>query len=213
MLIIINRLLKVTVLVFLAFFSWLQNPFGDVELIAEDSSFKPKMSFQKAAGPYTNEKYDKNGYVKKDGTIGGNGLGCSGYASVVIQRMKYGDNWKDSYSLTPHKWYGDKFAKHYDFKLKAKIPANVFNDKNKLKTDYLDNDKLKKNGLYYFNVRKGIHGHVGFFRIKSDGRVIQSQYSGLEGINGLATGSPAKWIGKSRYKASEFELYLVNEPE
>ena len=63
------------------------------------------MTFVKAAEPYTGFGYDFNGHVRKDGSMYvAEKLGCSGYVSAVLQRMRLGEEWQ-SHRQYKHELY------------------------------------------------------------------------------------------------------------
>jgi hypothetical protein len=172
--------------------------------------FKPALSFPKAADPFTKAKYNKDGYVDKSGRIRNGGLGCSAYTSVVLHRMRHGKGWQKPYSLKVHQWYGDRIAKHFGLKQAGRFSAKTLLNGASTK-QLVATGKLKANILYVFNVRKGKQGHVGFVRVKADGKMIQSHYSGLPRYQGLATGDFRIWLRASQYRIANVELFAVPE--
>ncbi len=192
--------------------------------------WEPKMSFEKAAKPYSDYGYGKTGYVDFDGKVKyglksvdkdnkeriekkeASWLGCSAYASIVLHRMRYGygNDWAKNYSLEVHKWFGDQIALHFGLKGPVKLSPAMGQSKNTVAQE-VTAGRLKNDGLYFFNVRKEEEGHVGFIRIRKDGSLEQWHYSGMKAYKGLATGDFRKWYNRSRYKRSDVELYLIPE--
>jgi hypothetical protein len=170
------------------------------------------ISFERAIEPYAHEVYNYDGYVNGKGQVVNGGLGCSGFVSVVLHRMKYGDNWQASYDKTLYQQYGDVIARKTGLPLTAAIDANSLLDRARCK-EFFDSRGITPGTLFVFNVRDGIHGHVGFVRLMPDGWLSQFHYSGMEGYKGLAQGNFLDWYSRSMYKASPVELYrLCDEP-
>jgi len=171
---------------------------------------RSKTSFAQAAKPYSSAKYNADGYVGAGGAIRGGGLGCSAYVSVVLHRMRYGMVWRKHYSLKVHQRYGDVIARNFGLKSAGRFRASSLLSV-KATRKLMASGKLKPNGLYLFNVRRGKQGHVGFLRVKQDGRLIQSHYSGMKQYNGLATGDFRRWLRASRYRTEPIQLFRIRE--
>src|SRR5262249_47005817 len=130
--------------------------------------------------------------------------------------MENGDSWKQVYQADiktnqwPHRWYGDAIAAHFHLGPAVEASADDLLDSAKTRK-LLDEKKLNPEGLYFFNIRRGIEGHVGFIRVRADGELEQWQYSGLNTYRGLATGDFRKWKSASKYDKQPVELYLVPE--
>ena len=122
-----------------------------------------KMSFADAAMPYTGSKYHKAGYVGTSGRATRKGLGCSGYTSAVLHRMRDGADWLETYNLRVHEKYGNEIARHFGLELTRKVHASTLLDK--ALTKALVKGRKLRSGLYLFNVRRGVNGHVGFVRV------------------------------------------------
>src|SRR5438046_8302616 len=72
---------------------------------------------------WTGYQYDKDSGLKnKSGELTRPGyLGCSGFASIILQRMKYGkDTWLSNYDFKVQQIYGDEAAKLMGLTLEAK---------------------------------------------------------------------------------------------
>ncbi|MEM7474857.1 MAG: hypothetical protein AAF483_07685 [Planctomycetota bacterium] len=177
-------------------------------LLPLDQTHGQQMSFSDAAKPYTDSRYAFEGYVDKSGQIQGGGLGCSAYVSVVLHRMRNGPAWLKSYDLRVHQQYGDEIAKHFGLRPAAKVSAADLCKKQTV-LRLVESGRLKKNGLYLFDTRNGKAGHVGFLRIKSDGSVIQSHYSGMKQYNGLASGEFSNWLTNSQYRKQQIQLFQI----
>lgn len=171
------------------------------------AAWKAKMSFEAASKPYEHEAYNKNGHIGRKGDIRFGGLGCSGYASVVVQRMKHGRQWLTHYDHTLHQPYGDEFARKVGLRLSWTGKAALLSVTQQTRS-LISAGKLEP-GWYFFNIRKGVNGHVGFIQIKSDGEVAQSHYSSLKPWNGRATGNFSRWLGKSMYQSSNVKLFAI----
>jgi hypothetical protein len=172
--------------------------------------FSPRMSFENAARPYLNVEYRRDGFVDRQGRVQGGGLGCSAYVSVVLHRIQFGAEWLSNYNLKVHQGYGDAIAGYFRLSHAATVPASSLIDSDGVQS-LLAELTIRPGMLYLFNVRRGEQGHVGFVRVKSNGTLIQSHFSGLKSIGGLATGNFASWLTASQYVASDVELYEVPE--
>jgi hypothetical protein len=69
------------------------------------------LSFDDLVGIYKGFRYDFNGYVSTSGGDNGSvtpgiGLGCSGFASVILQRLQSREQWKGKYKSTLHQYLG-----------------------------------------------------------------------------------------------------------
>jgi hypothetical protein len=181
------------------------------------AQWTPQMDFASATAPYKAFTYNINGYVAKcsasepDGKVAGNALGCSGYASIVLHRMRFGSAWKSNYSLKVHQNYGGWIAGHFGLTFQVSLPAADINDATKISSLLAETNASKPHlraGLYFFDVRAGRAGHVGFLQIQSNGTLAQSHYSQIP--NGLATGNQLK-LGTA-YSNSHVDLYIVTQP-
>lgn len=185
-------------------------------VVAPEGRTQSTMSFVAAADSYGDQVYKFDGYVAPDGTVKNGGLGCSGYAVAVLYRMQNGTNWKAVYkadwdkSKKPHQWYGDKIAGHFCLGPATVVKWLDVSNPTKVKS-LITSNALKSNGLYFFNVRASTNGHVGFVRVKADGKLIQSHYSGIGNYNGLATENFDNWRKLSIYKNEDVSLYKVSE--
>lgn len=164
------------------------------------------MSFADAASGFTAEKYDLNGHVGRDGAVKRGGLGCSGYVSVVLQRMQNGKDWLKQYDLHLHEKHGEDIAKEVGLTLTYTLPSAKVGDAAEVKK-LIKAGTLAAEALYMFNVD---NGHVGFVRVKADGALVQSHYSGMKAYNGLATGDFAAWHKASMYKSKPVQFYLLS---
>jgi len=70
-----------------------------------------KMSFEAAAEAYYREVYNYDGYVNGRGEVVNGGLGCSGFVSIVLHRMRYGNSWQASYDSKLYQDYGNVIAR------------------------------------------------------------------------------------------------------
>ena len=164
------------------------------------STASAQMSFDDALKGWTGFQYNKEaGLENKSGELTHPGfLGCSGFASIILQRMKYGnDAWLKDFDFKVQQVYGDEAAALMGLKLAGA----------KAVSDWKASPPAK--GFYFFNVRNGKEGHVGFVQIDGSSW-IQHQYSGLSPNNGYVKGSFFDWQAKSQYKNSPVELYLVS---
>jgi len=130
--------------------------------------------------------------------------------------MQNGDEWLKIYQADakagkwPHRWYGDEIAAH--FKLGPAIETSAADIDDAARIKKLVGEKtLVAGGLYFFNVRNGKEGHVGFVRVSENGGLEQWHYSGLKSYHGLATGDFRKWKDSTVYKDRPVDLYLVPE--
>jgi hypothetical protein len=174
------------------------------------------MSFDEALQPFVGYRYDENGYVDVSGKVRNRALGCSGFATAVLYRLQNGENWLDIYKddakagKWPYRWYGDAIAAHFQLGAAIQIsPAQVADQSETRRL--VDEKVLKSGGLYFFNVRNGRAGHVGFVRLNSDGKFEQWNYSGLKAYRGLGRGDFRKWKSASQYRDRPVELYLIPE--
>jgi hypothetical protein len=167
-----------------------------------------KMSFEAAVEPYSHEVYNYDGYVSGRGAVVNGGLGCSGFVSVVLHRMRYGDNWQASYDSKLYQDYGDVIARKSGLPLVCIIESNSLVARDRCQA-FFDSRGVNVGAIFVFNVRDGVHGHVGFVRVMPDGWLAQFHYSGMEGYKGLAQGDFLGWYLRSMYKASPVELYGV----
>lgn len=171
------------------------------------------MPFPEAAEPYVNAVYCFDGYVDPQGAIRNEGLGCSGYAVAVLYRMRDGERWLKVYQadwakkLRPHQWHGFKIAAHFGQEQHTSLSRAELASTSQIKSR-LERGTLKP-GLYFFNVRKDSAGHVGFVRVRKDGTLVQSHYSGMRQYNGLATGAFGDWYAKSQYHGKPVDLYFI----
>jgi len=181
---------------------------GRAEEKKKTALIKPKMGFEEAIKPFTDLKYNYSGYVGADGRVRNDGLGCSGFTSVVLHRMRDGDNWLRHYELMVYQWYGDKAAEHFGLKKAWTFPSADLLDASKTR-ELLKAGKLQAGALYCFNARKEKNGHVGFVRSGADGAIEQWHYSSI--ARGLYRGDFRDWLRRSLYRAATVELYLVPE--
>lgn len=173
---------------------------------------KWKMSLKDASAPYSKLKYDKDGYIDKDGNVKNSGLGCSAFVSVVLHRMQNGDQWLESFNWTAHQESGSGLASMFGLPLMATIPASVLGAP-AAREALVKSGRLKADALYMFDVWKGTeHGHVGFILVRPNGRFDQFHYSGMQGYEGLAHGDFQKWYESSMYNGEQVQLYGVAEP-
>jgi hypothetical protein len=174
--------------------------------------FKWAMSFKGAIEPYAHEVYNFDGYVNSKGAVVNGGLGCSGFVSIVLHRMRYGDNWQAFYDSKLYQEYGDVIARKSGLPLVATIDSNSLIAPDKCAAFFASRG-VNVGAILVFNVRKEIHGHVGFVRVLPGGRLAQFHYSGMPGYNGLAQGDFTEWYSKSMYKTSPVEFYgITNDP-
>lgn len=178
------------------------------------------LTFDDAVRPYENLAYDANGHVRKSGTLYVPGkLGCSGFASAVLQRMYYGTNWLNhpKYKHELYQWRGDRIAAHFGIDLSAHLAPKQLQAAGVL--ELLQAGVLKTNGLYLFNVTAPTReldgawttlGHVGFVRVKADGTLEQRHFSGMSNIDGLARGSFVAWHSASAYREAATSLYSLD---
>lgn len=179
--------------------------------ISAQTLHKALMSFRDASAPYEGTSYNsKNGYVGRDGKIKNGGLGCGSYASVVLQRMRHGKDWLKYYDVTLHYDYGGIMAKKFGLDEIAKLQPFFLESKERTKI-LIDSAQVKAGALYYFNIRNGAAGHVGFLRFSATGEIQQYHYSGMDAYKGFAKGDFRKWFFGSQYKASEVQLWFVPE--
>jgi hypothetical protein len=180
------------------------------ELSAEP--FQWKMSFKRAIEPYAHEVYNYDGYVNGKGAVVNGGLGCSGFVSIVLHRMRYGENWQVSYDSKLYQDYGDVIARKSGLPLVCTIDSNSLVDRDKCRA-FFDWRGVNVGAILVFNVRKEIHGHVGFVRVMPGGRLAQFHFSGMPIYNGLAQGDFTEWYLRSMYKASPVEFHGVTNDE
>ena len=178
--------------------------------IATKSVFKAVSHYSEARKEYTDGSlgYDKDGCIKKNGALKGEGLGCSSYVSAVLHRMKYGeDDWLDKYNVQVHQWYGHRIAEHFELAPVAAPHASLLLDDDS-RQSLVDNGIVPA-ALYYFNVRRGVEGHVGFVTIQADGSTEQSHFSSMSKYKGHASGDFVAWLKDSRYSDSFVEIYRM----
>jgi len=175
-----------------------------------------RMSFEQASKPFSGYRYSRYGYVSSTGQVTKGRLGCSGYATAVLYRMQNGNEWLKAYQADakagrwPYQWYGDRIAAFFKLAAAIEVSAADIDDPAHIRA-MVDDKTLVAGGLYFFNVRNGKEGHVGFVRVGQDGELQQRQYSGLESYRGLATGDFRHWKDSTIYKDSPVQLYLVPE--
>gem|GEM_PF-3318902 len=171
-----------------------------------------KMSFEAAAEPYSHEVYNYDGYVNDKGEVVNGGLGCSGFVSIVLQRMRYGDSWQASYNSKLYQDYGDMIARKSGLPLVGTIDSSALYAPDKCRA-FFESRGVNVGAILVFNVRKDVHGHVGFVQVMPGGKLAQFHYSGMEGYHGLAEGDFIDWYSRSMYRASSVELYgVTNDP-
>jgi hypothetical protein len=184
----------------------------DSGAVASAEPFKWTMSFKQAVEPYAHEVYNYDGYVNGKGAVVNGGLGCSGFVSVVLHRMRYGDNWQASYDKKLYQEYGDVIAHRSGLPLVCTIDSNSLVAPAKCQAFFASRG-VNVGAILIFNVRNGVHGHVGFVRVMPGGWLAQFHYSGMKGYNGLAQGDFTLWYSRSMYKASPVEFYgITNDP-
>jgi hypothetical protein len=169
---------------------------------------QPRMSYDDASRPYEGFKYNLNGYVAPTGKIVGDGLGCSAFTSVVLHRMRDGEDWLKNYDPKVYQWYGEKAAVHFGLEKAGRFASADLLEVAKTK-DLIAAGKLRAGALYYFNARKDKNGHVGFVRVEANGGLRQKHYSSIS--KGLMTGDFREWLRVSMYRSAEVELYFVPE--
>jgi hypothetical protein len=169
----------------------------------------PRMSFADAIKPFSDYRYNYNGYVGKDGKVRNDGLGCSGFTSAVLHRMRGGEDWLRRYDVRVHQWSGDRAAEHFALKKAGTFTSADLLDPERIAAE-VKSGKVKADRLYYFNARKGKNGHVGFVRFGSDGSIRQWHYSSIS--KGLYKGEFRGWLGASLYRTgATVEFYAVPE--
>jgi hypothetical protein len=179
---------------------------ADGEPARETALVKPRLSFEDALAPYAGHKYKYEGYVGADGKVVNGGLGCSAFTSVVLHRMRDGEDWLKRYDRTVHQWYGDRAAEHFGLKKAGTFGSADLLDERATRA-LLADGKLTAGQLYLFNARSGKNGHVGFLRPGPDGALEQWHYSSI--ADGLYRGDFRGWLRASLYRGAQVELYLV----
>ncbi len=194
-----------------------------VQLTLEEAEDAPRweaqLDFEQVLAPYTRGLvYNPAGYVNRQGAIvlaastqrSELGLGCATFASAVLHQLRDGPQWLNGYNLEVQQWHGDRIARHFGLGSPLRIPASELCRRTSVLL-LLEADWLQAGGLYFFNLRKGDSGQMGFVRVAADGTLAQAQFSGLEGDDGFVTGSFAEWLAASPYQGSELELYALAE--
>lgn len=169
-----------------------------LSFLAGSVNAEQKFTLEKALDGWKDLKYDvTSGLKSKKGDLTTPGyLGCSGFASIIYHRMKYGEDWLKNFDFTVQMVYGDEGAKKLGF---SSVGSKTGEDwKNNPPSD----------GLYWFYVRKGVDGHVGFIDVKA-GKLNQHHYSSMKKYNGYASGEFSDWYPASQYKAEKVELFKV----
>ena len=154
------------------------------------------MAFNEAKKPYLHQKYRYYGAVDTTGAIINGGLSCSGFVSAVYHRMKYGDDWPHLQDTSLHQQYGEVMAERMGLTPATTITKTAISSRHQIQALIADGT-LQANAVYFFNARRGKHGHVGFVTPMADGRLLQYHYSDL--YNGLAKGELKGWYLQSLY--------------
>src|SRR5262249_38091571 len=144
------------------------------------------------------------------GKIQNDGLGCSAYTSVVLHRMRDGEDWLKHYDVKVYQWYGEKAAEHFGLAKAGRFQASDLVDPKKTH-ELISSGKLEAGSLYLFNARKNEQGHVGFVRVDAESQMEQWHYSSIS--KGLFGGAFRTWLKRSLYRDAEVELYRVPEPK
>ncbi len=180
------------------------------------------LSFADASKPYQDLQYDFNGHVKRDGSLYVPGkMGCSGYVSAVMQRMMYGEAWQKhaKYVHEVYQWRGGRIAAHFGLELAVLLTPEQVADPQVVQT-LIASGVLQENRLYLFQLTRPARllngqwvtsGHTGFLRLRPNGSWIQSHFSGISSINGLASGNFILWYQGSIYRQAPVELYAIPE--
>ena len=110
--------------------------------------------------------------------------------------MKYGHDWPSLQDTTLHKQYGEVMAQQMGLTMTTTVTKADIASRQKIQA-LIHEGVLQANAVYFFNARRGKHGHVGFVVPQADGRLLQYHYSQL--YKGLATGDFSHWYLKSLY--------------
>jgi hypothetical protein len=171
-------------------------PFRSTTDIFSLSSPTFVMPFDDAKKPYLKQKYRYYGAIDTIGTIVNGGLSCSGFVSAVYHHMKYGSDWPSLQDTTLHQQYGEVMAERMGLTPATTITKTAISSRHQIQALIADGT-LQANAVYFFNARRGKHGHVGFVIPMAGGRLLQYHYSDL--YNGLATGELKDWYVQSLY--------------
>ena len=177
---------------------------------ADKHLIRPKMGFPEAMKPYEGLAYDYSGHVDATGKVIGKGLGCSAFTSIVLHRMRDGDDWLKHYDTEVFQWYGDRAATHFGLTKAGAFLAEELLDAKKTLA-LIEAGRLKPGTLYLFNARKHEQGHVGFTRLLRDGKLEQAHFSSM--TKGLYRGDFREWLQRSMYRdKATIEFFVIPEP-
>jgi hypothetical protein len=145
------------------------------------------MDFAAAATPYVGHDYAARGHVGPDGSIRGGGLGSAGYVAVVLERMRHGADWLRHHGARLHELEGDTVARHFGLQGRRAVAAADLLDGSRTQA-LVRQGVLHVDQLYLFQAGSGPEGHLGFLRVRAEGRLVQSHYTALAPWRGLAAG-------------------------
>lgn len=116
--------------------------------------------------------------LDKKQTQGVTALGCGGYASVILNRLRYGNAWKKQYAARYPVRSGDTTIQVYLHQMPGSQMAKAMGLPQsavmtlKQGTLILDSGgglETLDDGLYFFAASAGKSGHVGFVRVSKQG--------------------------------------------
>mgnify|MGYP001002811890 CR=1 FL=1 len=203
-------------------------------------------ALQKFITYYGEYGYNKDGYI----TIYGNvkvgsdakdkiteGFGCSVFASIMLLKMKYGENWLEQHKKIWQELHSS--YKNISQEEEKNLPdedqgrqlhqkfgcgiAKYFNLQKALYCKYKDGKRLEVHGktnlnqLYFFDFRKNSEGHVGFLKNTMEGKktiTTMWHYSKDNPNKGPSINQLEEWFKTSLYSKGEatMELYEVSFP-
>jgi len=202
-----------------------------VELLQDKMSFENALSGGTADNPpipYGALGYHVDGGIDKYNKLTAPGISCSGFITLVLQRMIFGEAWlhKSKPELNFYKnTVGNDFGSDNAEEFRLGRPAY----RRHVSQSYVRDGRLeleiqaliaagtiKADALYMFSLEQGrSNGHVAFVRFDSDGTGWQSNYTKRANPGGLDRGKFSTWlentIGGGAYPKPALWLFEVPE--